>query len=100
MGHLNYNIGGDDSSHDGKKKDMGKFKCFTRQNTRNYVIQYPGRKKGKKKTQVATSTQVEEFVAMFEKEFSLASFLSGTRVRGVQLDDNDAKLWIVVHIDI
>ena len=42
------------SYNDGKKKDMGKVKCFACHNTSHYVIQCPTKKKGKEKTQFST----------------------------------------------
>lgn len=69
------------SSDDGKKKDMGKVKCFACHKIGHYASQCPSRKKGKGKAWVATSTKVEEFATKFEKEFSLASCLFGTEVR-------------------
>lgn len=70
------------SSNDGKKKDMEKVKCFTCHKTVHYANQCPSRNKGKGKTQVVALAKVKEFAARFEKEFSLASCLFGTSVRG------------------
>jgi hypothetical protein len=41
------------------KKDMSKVKCFACHKIGNYASQCPNKRKGKKETQVATSTSTE-----------------------------------------
>ena len=75
--------GGKGSSNDGKKKkDMSKVKCFACHKTGHYASQCPSRKKGKEKAYFRVSVEVTKFAAKFENEFSLASCLSSTGVRG------------------
>jgi hypothetical protein len=54
------------------KKDMSKVKCFACHKFGHYAGQFPN----KKKKQTTTSTAVEEFSTMFDKEFSLIVCLS------------------------
>jgi hypothetical protein len=57
-----------------KKKNLSKIKCFTCHKSGHYVSQCPEKKKVRGKSQqVATSaeTQLDEFVAKFESDFSL-----------------------------
>jgi hypothetical protein len=54
------------------KKDMSKVKCFPCHKFGHYAGQCPN----KKKKQTAASTEVEDFSAKFDKEFSLVVSLS------------------------
>jgi hypothetical protein len=62
------------------KKDTRKVKCFACHKFGHYVGQCPN----KKKKQVATSTDVEEFTHKFKKEYSwlvcLSSIASSTSI--------------------
>jgi hypothetical protein len=79
----------------GKKKDLSKIKCFTCHKSGHYASQCPEKKKGQGKSQqVATSTetQLDEFAAKFEKEFTLVSCLStNTVTRSAWYLDNGAS---------
>ena len=55
--------------HDGEKKDMSKVKFFACQKFGHYAGQCPNKKK--KKQQTTTSTEIDEFAARFEGNFSL-----------------------------
>jgi hypothetical protein len=54
------------------KKNMSKVKCFAFHKTGYYAIQCQNKKKSKKEIRVAasTSTEIDDFVEKFEKEFS------------------------------
>jgi hypothetical protein len=63
-------------SKEGGKKDLSKIKCFSCHKTGHYASQCLEKKKGKEKTQqvaTTTKTQMDEFAAKFEKDFSLVS---------------------------
>jgi hypothetical protein len=66
------------TSQPGKKKDLSKIKCFSCHKNENYASQCPEKKKGRGKTQTKTSekTQLDEFVAKFQKYLSLVSCIS------------------------
>ena len=49
---------------------MRKVKCFACQNFGNYVGQFPNKKK-KKKQQTTASAEIDEYVARFERDFTL-----------------------------
>ena len=49
---------------------MSKVKCFACQKMGHYAGQFPNNKK-KKKQQTTTSAEIDEYVARFEREFSL-----------------------------
>ena len=51
-----------------QKKYMRKVKCFAFQKFGHYVGQFPNKKK--KKQQMVASTDNDEYVAWFEREFS------------------------------
>jgi hypothetical protein len=64
-------------------KDLSKVKCFACHKSGHYASQCQEKKKGKGKSQqVATSveTQLSEFAAKFESDFSLISRLSTSTV--------------------
>ena len=63
--------------HDGEKKDMGKVKCFACQKFGHYAGQCPNKKKNKQQT--TASTEIDEFAARFERDFSL---FAGVSVEG------------------
>ena len=56
---------------DGKKKDLSSVKCFACQKMGHYARQCPNKKK--KKQQTTASTEVEDFAARFQREFSLCT---------------------------
>ena len=55
---------------DGQKKDLSTVKCFACQKMGHYAGQCPNKKK-KQHQQTTASTEVEDFIARFEREFSL-----------------------------
>jgi hypothetical protein len=65
--------GGNKSKGEGKK-DTSKVKCFACHKMGHYVGQFLN----KKRQQIATSADVEEFSTKFEKEFSLLVCLSSS----------------------
>jgi hypothetical protein len=70
------------TSQSGKKKDLSKIKCFVCHKNGHYASQCLEKKGKRKSQQVATSaeTQLDEFAAKFEKDFSLVSCLSTSTV--------------------
>jgi hypothetical protein len=68
------------SSQPRKKKDYSKITCFSCHKNGHYASQCPEKKKGKGKTQTATSAemQLDEFAVKFEKYCSLVSCLYTT----------------------
>jgi hypothetical protein len=62
------------------KKNMSKVKCFACHKIGHYASQCSKKKKGKKETQVASSTSIEidDVAKKFKKEFSLVFCLSGS----------------------
>lgn len=66
-----------------KKKDLSKLKCFFFHKNGHYASQCLDKKKDKEKRpqeEAATGTQLSEFVAKFENDFSLVSRLSTNTV--------------------
>ena len=55
---------------DGQKKDLGTVKCFACQKMGHYAGQCPQKKQ---QQQTTTSTEIEDFIARFEREFSLCT---------------------------
>ena len=78
-----------------QKKDLSKVRCFACNECDHYVGQCPHKKKNmeKRDEQVAAAEEVDEFTNRFERELSLASFVSGddsSRLE-VQVDER----WLV-----
>jgi hypothetical protein len=71
---------GGQTSKGEKKKDFSKVKCFACHKPGHFASQCPNKKKGNKKSQMAASasTEVDEFAARFENEFSLIACLSSS----------------------
>jgi hypothetical protein len=77
------NTSGELAPQAGKKKDLGKVKCFACHKSGQYDSQFSNKKNGKSKSvEKFAEAQVKEFVEKFEKEFSLVSCLSGTDSSG------------------
>jgi hypothetical protein len=76
-----------------KKKDLSKVKCFACHKPGHYASQCPTKKKGNKKSQMAASasTEVDDFAARFENEFSLIACLSSSTSTGVWYIDSGAS---------
>jgi hypothetical protein len=74
--------GEESASQPGKRKDLSKIKCFICHKHGHFASQCPEKKGKLKSQQVATSTktQMDEFVAKFEKDFSLVSCFSTSTV--------------------
>lgn len=68
------------------KKDLSKVRCFTCSQYGHFVFECPEKKKKKKEedTIVVASTEVEDFVRRFKKEFSLFSLISSSSSGVVQ----------------
>jgi hypothetical protein len=83
----------DKGSSESGKKELSKIQCFSCHKNGHYASQCL-KKKGKGKTQTIASleTQLDEFAAKFEKDFSLVSYLStSTTTRSVWYLDNGAS---------
>ena len=69
---------GGTKQQDGEKKDMRKVKCFACQKFGHYTGQCPNKKK--KKQQTTASAKIYEYVAIFERYFSLCWWLYRERI--------------------
>jgi len=70
------------------------MKSFAYHKPKHFTNQYPYKKKGKGKQQVATSTEVDEFPDKFE-EFSFFDCLSTLRVQCLVVP---STLTMVLHV--
>jgi hypothetical protein len=84
---------GGQTSKGEKRKDFSKIKCFACHKPGHFASQCPNKKKGNKKSQMAASasTEVDEFAARFESEFSLIACLSSSASSGVWYIDSGAS---------
>jgi hypothetical protein len=75
----------EESTSQPRKKHLSKIKCFSCHKQGHYASQCPNKKKDKGKQQqkqlvAFAETQMNKFVAKFEKDFSLVSCLSASTI--------------------
>jgi hypothetical protein len=68
-----------------KKHDMSKVKCFSCHKPEHYASQFPNKKKDKKKSQTAASTDIDEFSSRFDEDFLLIACLSISSTRATRV---------------
>ena len=61
-----------------QKKDLRRVRCYACNEFGHYDGQCPNKKRGKqeKEEQVTTTTEIESYIAKFEKEFFLVAVVS------------------------